>query len=100
MFKHYKLLTGVLALLLYNGLFAQTIVVNGTVTSKIDGKPLSGVTAIVNGTNKGTKTDNEGRFSIPATANSVITFSFIGFQPQDVTVTSNTTNINISLENA
>ena len=100
MFKHYKLLFGVFALLFYNGLFAQTATINGFVTSRIDNKPLADVTITVNGSNKGTKTGSDGKFSLTAPVNSTVTFSFIGYQSQQVTINSTSSLLNISLENA
>src|SRR3954470_24328199 len=100
MFKHYKLLTGLLAFLFYNSIYAQNVTVNGSVVSKSDNKPLPGVTILVEGSSKGTKTDNDGHFTLTSPANSVATFSFVGFQPQKVTLSSSTTTVNIALENA
>ena len=43
------------------------------------------MTIFVNGTSKGTKTDNEGEFALSSAVNSVLTFSFVGYQPQQMT---------------
>ena len=61
--------------------------VSGRVTSKADGSGLPGVSVLIKGTQIGTITDNEGRFSIEtSTKNAVLVFSYIGFQTQEVTV--------------
>ena len=75
--------------------FAQQRTVTGTVTDE-SGLPLPGVNIIVKGTSTGTQTDFDGNFSLNATPQSVLVFSFMGYQRQEVTV-GNRTEINISL---
>ena len=43
---------------------AQTVKVTGTVTSGDDGEPIIGATILVKGTNIGTITDLDGKFSL------------------------------------
>lgn len=68
---------------------AQNRTITGTVTSKDDGLPLPGVSVTVSGTTIGTQTNVSGKFSlsVPASAKA-LTFSFIGYQKQDVAVGS------------
>ncbi|WP_461055111.1 SusC/RagA family TonB-linked outer membrane protein [Spirosoma arcticum] len=72
-------------------------VINGTVTDD-GGQVLPGVSIIVKGTSKGTNTDQNGNFqiSIPA-GNSILVFSFVGYEPQEVAV-GNRSNLTISLK--
>ena len=62
------------------------------------GQPVPGVSVKVKGTTTVVATDANGRFSlsVPATT-SVLTFSFIGYDTQDVTV-GNRTNITVNLK--
>jgi TonB-linked SusC/RagA family outer membrane protein len=55
------------------------------------GQALSGVSVSVKGTDGGVSTDASGKFSIsvPSTS-SVIVFSYVGYQPQEMTVGNNT----------
>lgn len=71
-------------------LYAQELVVSGTVISKTDGSPLPGVSVVIKGSTKGVSTDAGGRFriAIPA-AGSVLTFSQIGMETQAFTVRDN-----------
>jgi hypothetical protein len=46
--------------------FAQNRTVTGTVTAKDDGLPIPGVTVKIKGTNVGTPTDVNGKFSLSA----------------------------------
>jgi iron complex outermembrane receptor protein len=70
--------------------------VSGTVTDEL-GQPLPGVNVVVKGTTKGTTTDTAGKYSIEVEDNNVIlVFSFIGYTPQEIQVSSQTT-INVSL---
>lgn len=76
--------------------FAQNITVKGTVKDS-QGNPLPGVTVAVQGTKQGTITDINGHYSISApSAKSVLSFSFIGMEPQRVTV-GNQQSINVKL---
>ncbi|MBN3581019.1 TonB-dependent receptor [Algoriphagus aestuarii] len=60
--------------------------VSGVVTSGDDGLPLPGVTIIVKGSTSGTATNLDGKYSIQATPDDVLVFSFIGFTSQEIVV--------------
>ena len=64
--------------------FAQEKTITGTVTD--DSGPLPGVSIIIKGTTKGTETDFNGQYSIEATANDVLVFSFVGMKTVERTV--------------
>jgi TonB-linked SusC/RagA family outer membrane protein len=70
---------------------AQDISVSGQVTTASDPQGLPGVNVVIKGTNTGTITDVEGRFALSIPAGSVLSFSFIGYQSQDIVVTSQAT---------
>lgn len=74
----------------------QVIQISGTVTDN-EGNPLPGVNIVLKGTITGTITDTNGNFSIevddPA---SVLVFSYVGYQVQEVLV-GNQTTMNITL---
>ncbi|MFS4417629.1 SusC/RagA family TonB-linked outer membrane protein [Maribacter sp. 2307ULW6-5] len=75
---------------------AQTQAVSGTVTDT-NGEPIPGANVVQKGTNNGTSTDFDGNYAITMQPGSqVLMFSYIGFNTQEVTVTS--PNINIVLE--
>jgi TonB-linked SusC/RagA family outer membrane protein len=61
--------------------------VTGVITGP-DGKPLAGANVLVKGTNKGTATDNNGRFSLDVTAGQTLVISSVGFITQEVLVGS------------
>lgn len=63
------------------------------------GAPLSGVSVVVKGTNKGTTTNADGAFTIDAEPGDIIEVSMVGFQTTSVTV-SNTSALNITLQAA
>ncbi|MGC1632347.1 MAG: SusC/RagA family TonB-linked outer membrane protein, partial [Gelidibacter sp.] len=67
--------------------FGQTINVKGTVKDLASGQPLIGVNVIVKNTTKGVSTDFDGNFSIDAVGvNSILVFSYVGYQNQEVKV--------------
>jgi len=74
---------------------AQERTVTGKVTAD-DGSELPGVTISIQNTNNGTITDANGFYSIDANNNTVLVFSFIGFEAQNITV-GNQTTINVVL---
>lgn len=81
----FLLLTVLFAIGFSFSLHAQ-IAVTGTVTD--DGKnPLGGVSVQVEGTTIGTKTGDNGQYSISVPdGNAVLVFSFVGYSPEKVTV--------------
>ncbi|MFN8347930.1 MAG: TonB-dependent receptor [Spirosomataceae bacterium] len=71
--------------------------VTGTVTSEA-GEKLPGVNVVIKGTQRGTATDQNGSFRIEVpNENSVLIFSFIGYEKQEVLVGSRTA-MNVSLK--
>src|SRR5690606_18437141 len=57
------------------------ITISGTVTDG-SGEPIPGVTVSIPGTNIGTATDLEGKYSLSVPEGSTLVFSFIGFESQ------------------
>ena len=77
-------------LLLVCSAYAQTTV-TGRVTSGEDSTPLPGVNILVKGTTEGTISDADGKFSITVPTNeSILLFSFVGYQAQEVSVSGRT----------
>jgi TonB-linked SusC/RagA family outer membrane protein len=67
-----------------------SISVTGTAVDE-QHKPLPGVTVIIKGTETGVVTDNNGNYKIAVpNKDDVLTFSFIGYDPQDVKVDDKT----------
>ncbi|HBS53482.1 MAG TPA: SusC/RagA family TonB-linked outer membrane protein [Flavobacterium sp.] len=75
--------------------FAQERTVSGTVSDNA-GMPLPGVSVLVKGSKTGTQTDFDGKFSIKASANQVLIFSYIGMKTQEVA--ANSTSLNVKLK--
>jgi len=75
---------------------AQQKSVSGRV-SDASNQPVSGASVVVKGTNTGTTTDEQGRFTINVPNNqSILTISYVGFDSQDVAV-GNSLSLNVSL---
>ncbi|TWJ01579.1 TonB-linked SusC/RagA family outer membrane protein [Mucilaginibacter frigoritolerans] len=87
----YKQLKTVVTVMLFciapSLLWAQTKI-SGTVTDDTH-QPLPGVNVKIAGTNKGGVTDINGRYLITAAKGQTLTFSFIGFELQNVVVGDN-----------
>lgn len=76
-------------LLCVGAAFSQTKV-NGTVVSQDDGQPVIGASVFVVGTNTGTVTDANGRFSLTVPAGKqTLRISYIGMEPIEVSARPN-----------
>ncbi len=78
--------------------FAQKTL-NGLVVTSSNEEPITGAMILVKGTTNGAVTDLDGRFTIDDVKNNdILEISFIGYKPQEITVTSSTTFLKITLE--
>jgi TonB-linked SusC/RagA family outer membrane protein len=78
--------------------FAQQKTVTGTVTS--DGAKLPGATVSIAGTQQGTQTDENGKFSIKAAQGDVLEVSFLGKDTKQATVgAGNVVNVVLATSN-
>ncbi len=89
-----KKVSFILFVLLTNVFFAQQAI-TGTVTDD-GGSPLPGVNIVIKGTNQGSTTDFDGKYSIEATPDNVLVFSYVGFNSKEVAVKDQTV-IDVSL---
>ena len=92
MIKFYPSKTWFVVLLLVASFhaFSQTRI-TGKVTSSDDGTALPGVSILEKGTTNCTVTDVDGNYSINASENSILVFSFVGFTTQEVSAYGKTT---------
>lgn len=97
MMNIYKKILICCTLLFYYGLAFAQVNITGTVKGADDGRPIPGVSVTVKGEKRGLVTDSEGKFKISVTPNTVLRFSFIGFDAKEVDVKEKTV-INVSLQ--
>ncbi|EIJ40273.1 TonB-linked outer membrane protein, SusC/RagA family [Galbibacter orientalis DSM 19592] len=64
--------------------------VTGTVIDAETGTPIPGATVIEKGSTNGTTTDFDGNYSISVSSDAVLSFSYIGFQTQEIPVNGQT----------
>ncbi|WP_245859921.1 SusC/RagA family TonB-linked outer membrane protein [Spirosoma aerolatum] len=69
--------------------WAQTV--SGRVTSADDNQPLPGVSIVVKGSSTGTTSRADGTYSLNVPVNGTLTFSFIGYQTQELAVGNRST---------
>ncbi|MEK9613336.1 MAG: TonB-dependent receptor plug domain-containing protein, partial [Flavobacteriaceae bacterium] len=93
--KHYLFLS-LLGILMVQLGFAQQKTITGTVTDE-NGLPLPGATVVIENTTQGVSTDFDGNYTIEATPNDVLVFSFVGYTDQKITVGS-ADSYNVSLQ--
>ncbi|TBH73692.1 TonB-dependent receptor [Aquirufa nivalisilvae] len=92
-----KFLFSMLFVLMGIQLMAQDRTITGRVTASDDGSPIPGASVSVKGTSRGTTTDGNGNYRLPvAGASSVLVFSSVGFNSQEVNVGSKG-QINVTL---
>ena len=77
-------------------LSAQKTTITGVVVDS-NNEPVIGASVLVKGTSTGTVTNYEGKFTIEASSNDVLVFSYIGMVPQEIKV-GNSRNINVVLK--
>ncbi|MGM5470070.1 TonB-dependent receptor [Flavobacteriaceae bacterium LMO-SS05] len=65
--------------------------ISGIVTD--DSGPLPGVSIIIKGTTTGSTTDFDGKYTVNAQIGDVLVFSFVGYDSQELKVSSNTLNV-------
>lgn len=73
------------------------ITVSGTITDASDGTILVGVSIVEKGTNNGTISDIDGRYTIEVSSNATLIFTFVGQKTQEVLVNGQSA-IDVALE--
>ena len=93
MIKNYLML-----LMVFVGLSTMSYAqeVTGKVMDGETSQPLPGASVIVKGTTTGVVTDFNGEYTISASTGDVLVFSYVGFETQEVEVTSNTVNVTLA----
>jgi len=67
--------------------YAQEIEITGTVYDKSDHSPIPGVNVIIKGTNQGTATDINGKYSLKVSnPKATLQFMYIGYLSQEDTI--------------
>jgi TonB-linked SusC/RagA family outer membrane protein len=101
MIKQLKTTAGILLFLVLGLQWAQAQdnKVSGVVTSRSDAQRIPGAIVTIKGTNRGTNTDADGKFSITAKPTDTLHFSFIGYNAVDQVVGTGKV-INVALESA
>jgi TonB-linked SusC/RagA family outer membrane protein len=74
--------------------FAQERTISGTVSDNA-GLPLPGVSVLIKGTQSGAQTNFDGKFSIKASPNQILVFSYIGMKTAEVK--ANSTSVNVTM---
>jgi TonB-linked SusC/RagA family outer membrane protein len=92
-----KLTTALVALLLTISVSAQTM--TGTVIDDQTNDALIGASVQVKGTNKGTTTDTNGKFTLQARTGETLVVSYVGYANLEVAVTGNDQTIRLSSDN-
>jgi len=95
--KHKLLSFFVGSMILTSVAFAQEKKISGRVTGA-DGKPLVGVTIVVQGSNVATQTDANGNYSLSVPTGKVIVFRSVGFADKTLIVKEGQSAFNVTLD--
>jgi len=96
----YKVIFVFLLVLLGSELKAQSFQVSGTVKEELTGSTIPGATIVEKGTNNGTITDIDGKFSLKlADGKAVLQFSYVGYQTIELPVNGQSV-IEVSMKSA
>lgn len=85
--NQYRILENNLVIIASNDVLQQNRI-TGTVKDGSTGEPLIGVNISVKGTQGGTITDVAGHYSIEAAVGEVLVFSYVGYNSEEITVSS------------
>mgnify|MGYP002794518413 CR=1 FL=1 len=77
---------------------AQSLSISGKVIDKNSQEPVIGASVLIEGTSNGTITDLDGKFSLEAAPGSIIEISYIGYMTQEIPVTAQTSDLQITLK--
>ncbi len=83
-----------LLVMLAGGAYAQSRGISGTISDNAS-QPLPGVTVFVLETKKATVTGVNGKFTIEAATGQTLRFSYVGYQPIIVKITSESNNLKV-----
>ena len=86
-------LIAILAILFSGNVSAESLTVNGKITDATSGSPIVGVSILLKGSAISTISDWEGKYSITAKEGDSLLFSYSGYAPKTVKVTSGTLNV-------
>ena len=93
-----KMLMAALFMLLSTTILAQQLKVSGKVIDSNDNEPLPGVTILEKGTTNGTVTDIDGNYTLTVPENSMLVFSYVGYESKEVLAISNNLNVSLTLK--
>lgn len=79
--------------------YGQKVTITGKVTSKEDGMPIIGASVMEKGTTNGTVTNYDGVYSMSVSGNSLLVFTYIGMEKQEIKV-AGSTSINVILKSS
>ncbi|WP_299222395.1 von Willebrand factor type A domain-containing protein [uncultured Aquimarina sp.] len=77
--------------------YAQELTITGTVTDSNTNDPIPGVNILVKGKNIGTQTDLDGNYKIKVSIGDVLSFSFIGYELEEIEVKKDSSIINVTM---
>lgn len=93
-----SILSVILCMVCFSGLSAQSLTVTGTVTDEND-QPLIGANVSIGKSRKGTVTNEQGKYSIEATQDDIIRFSYIGYKTKKVKANRKIINVKLYPDN-
>lgn len=91
------LLLGLLLCIGFSSYAQQSRQISGVVNVEGEADPVPGISLLIMGTQRGTVTDLDGRFSINASTGETLTVSYIGYETQDIVIGEGQSSLDITL---
>ena len=91
------LLLGLLLCIGFSSYAQQARQISGVVNVEGEADPVPGISLLIKGTQRGTVTDLDGRFSISASTGETLTVSYIGYETQEIVLGDGQSSLNITL---
>ncbi|WP_299253213.1 von Willebrand factor type A domain-containing protein [uncultured Aquimarina sp.] len=76
---------------------AQELTITGTVTENNTNDPIPGVNILIKATTTRTQTDFDGNYKIKANIGDVVSFSFVGYESEEIEVKKGSSIINVTM---
>lgn len=68
------------------------------IVKNVDGKSLAKVSVTIKGTNTGTTTDNDGRFTLEVQPGDILVITSVGYTPKEIKIDAASTTLNLTLQ--
>lgn len=97
--KHLIKITLIFAaiMLMSNSIMSQNITLSGIIKDYTDKKPMIGVNVVQKGTQNGTVSDLDGKFTLTVPKGAIIVFTYVGYKPYQIAASVEKLNVEMRI---